>query len=99
MRKITTFHKFIATGLALGLVAGAAVPGIALAKKHRHQTACEAHKAKEKDKGLVVGAIVGGVAGNLIGGKKHRLVGTAGGAAVGAYAGQKLAKDKVKCND
>ncbi len=99
MRKITTLHKIAAAAAVFSLTAaGVAVPSLTLAKKH-YKSACEAHKDKEKTKGLVVGAIVGGVAGNLIGGKKHRGVGTVGGAAAGAYVGQKLAKDKVKCND
>ena len=98
MRKLTTLHKILTAGIALSLVAGAAVPTMALAKKKHHQTACEARKDKAKDKGLIVGGLIGGVAGNLVT-KNHKVVGTVGGAAAGAYVGQKLSKDKVKCND
>ncbi len=97
MRKITTLHKIAAAGLALTFIAGAAVPSMALAKK-KHHSACEAHKDKEKTKGMIIGGVVGGVAGNLVT-KNHKGVGTVAGAAAGALVGQKLAKDKVKCND
>jgi osmotically inducible lipoprotein OsmB len=46
----------------------------------------------QQDKGTATGAVIGGVAGNVLGGGS--LLGTAAGAAVGGVVGHEVAKPK-----
>ena len=93
--------KPIATLLAplvgVSLIAATAMPNAALAHKHHDDDGCQAEKKKDQTNGMVIGAVGGAVAGNMISGKKHKGLGTVAGAVVGGVVGAKLGKDKVKC--
>jgi uncharacterized protein YcfJ len=81
-----------ATILSLGLIAGsAAIPNMADAQTYR----CKYEQKKSGNKGAVIGAIAGGLLGSQIS-KNERGLGTVGGAVVGGYAGSKIAKNSVK---
>ena len=83
--------------LSLGLIAGtAAIPNIADAQTYR----CKYEQKKSGNTGAVVGAIAGGLLGSQIS-KNERGLGAVGGAVVGGYTGSKIAKNhaKKKCAD
>ena len=83
--------------LSLGLIAGtAAIPNIADAQTYR----CKYEQKKSGNTGAVVGAIAGGLLGSQIS-KNERGLGAVGGAVVGGYTGSKIAKNnaKKKCID
>ena len=78
--------------LSLGLIAGsAAIPNMADAQTYR----CKYEQKKSGNKGAVIGAIAGGLLGSQIS-KNERGLGTVGGAVVGGYTGSKIAKNHAK---
>lgn len=79
---------FLATSLA-------AVPDFAdaKAKKRTAHASCVRHKSNN---GTAIGAVGGGVLGNVIAGSGSRTTGTLVGAGVGAVAGHQIAKSKAK---
>jgi uncharacterized protein YcfJ len=78
--------------LSLGLIASAAaIPNMADAQTYR----CQYEQKKSGNKGAVIGAIAGGLLGSQIS-KNERGLGTVGGAVVGGYAGSKIAKNNAK---
>ncbi|MFT4074738.1 MAG: glycine zipper 2TM domain-containing protein [Asticcacaulis sp.] len=79
--------------VSLGLIAGSAVvPNIADAQTYYR---CKYEQKKAGNKGAVIGAIAGGLLGSQIS-KNERGLGTVGGAVVGGYAGSKIAKNSAK---
>ncbi len=67
---------------AAGLALAGCTPG-ATPEQRDHELACAA--------GTVSGAVVGGVIGSFIGGGTGQIVATGAGAALGSYAGNRLA--------
>src|SRR5262245_57516281 len=53
---------------------------------------------KSANKGTVIGAVGGGLLGNVVAGHGNRTAGTVIGAGVGAVAGHEVAKNKAKKN-
>ena len=51
---------------------------------------------KKANKGTVIGAVSGGVLGNMVAGSGNKTEGTLIGAGVGAVAGHQIAKSKAK---
>ena len=51
---------------------------------------------KKANQGTVVGAVAGGVLGNVVAGRGSKTEGTLIGAGVGAVAGHEIAKDKAR---
>lgn len=92
-----------AGALAVAATAFVAVPTLADAqphhyKHHYHSTRdqrCKGARQRSANTGTVVGAVGGGLAGNLIGG--HSLTGTLVGAGVGAVAGHQIGKHNSSC--
>jgi hypothetical protein len=101
----------LAASLAGLIVGGLAAPDFSLAKTrdqhHRvHKTdrrATTARRARasteacrhKRNNGTVIGAVGGGVAGNLLG--HHSLGGTLLGAGAGAVAGHEIARHSTRC--
>ena len=69
----------------------ATAPATAAAPKKTQVLVCKDVK-KSNNKGTVVGAVGGGLLGNLIAGDGNRTAGTVVGAGVGAVAGHEVAK-------
>jgi len=87
-----------ATVLSLGLIAGtAAIPNMAEAYPTYR---CKYEQKKSGQKGAIVGAIAGGLIGSQIS-KNERGLGTVGGAVAGGMIGNKVGKNnaKKKCID
>ena len=86
------------TVLSLGLIAGtAAIPNMAEAYPTYR---CKYEQKKSGQKGAIVGAIAGGLIGSQIS-KNERGLGTVGGAVAGGMIGNKVGKNnaKKKCID
>jgi uncharacterized protein YcfJ len=92
-------NKLLATAtLVCSALAVAAAPMAADAKTRHRVEVCKATK-HAKNTGTVIGAVGGGVLGNVVSGGKTS--GTLIGAGVGAVAGHEVAKhnaDKKKCH-
>lgn len=89
-------HKWIATVVLGGALATlAAAP--ALAEPQRERVLVCDSKAKTT-KGTVIGAVAGGVLGNVIAGHGAKTEGAVIGAGVGAVAGHQIAKKRAKRN-
>ncbi|HTI66838.1 MAG TPA: glycine zipper 2TM domain-containing protein [Caulobacteraceae bacterium] len=95
MRNFTV--TFSAAALAISLLA---VPDFSQAKtRHMRQpvrhasTSCVRHKANN---GTAIGAVGGGLLGNVIAGHGSRTAGTVVGAGVGAVAGHQIAKSRAR---
>ncbi len=97
----------LALSLAGLIVGGLAAPDVSLARTRHHHyvhrtayyqrapardAACVRHKANN---GTVIGAVAGGVLGNVVGG--HGVGGTLIGAGAGAVAGHQIAKHGAHC--
>ena len=80
----------LAAGLAL-----AAVPAMAEHQRERVLVCDGKHKTT---KGTVIGAVAGGVLGNVIAGHGAKTEGAVIGAGVGAVAGHQIAKKRAKRN-
>ena len=78
--------------VSAGIIAGsAAVPNIAEATTYR----CKYEQKQSGQKGAVVGAIAGGLIGSQIS-KNERGLGTVGGAVIGGLVGNKMGKSAAK---
>ena len=73
-----------------------AAPVVAQAKAHR-VLVCKSVK-KSANQGTVIGAVGGGVLGNVVAGHGNKTGGTIIGAGVGAVAGHEIAKSNAKKN-
>jgi uncharacterized protein YcfJ len=81
--------------LAASGLAFAAAPIVAEAQQPRRVLVCKNVKKKTTN-GAVIGALGGGLAGNVIAGRGDRTEGTLIGAGVGALAGSQIAKSEAK---
>lgn len=88
--KIFALAIMTASGLAL-----ATAPAIAEAQQPKRVLVCNNVKKKTTN-GAVIGALGGGLAGNVIAGRGDRTEGTLIGAGVGALAGSQIAKSEAK---
>lgn len=70
----------------------------ALAEKPREKVLVCKDVKKEATKGTVIGAVGGGVLGNVVAGDGNKTAGTLVGAGVGAVAGHEIAENKAKKN-
>lgn len=59
--------------------------------------ACAASNRRSNNQGTVLGAVAGGVGGNLLAGGGNRTLGTVLGAGVGAVAGNQIARRRNSC--
>ena len=69
----------------------AAAPALGAAPKQTRVLVCKDVK-KSNNKGTVIGAVGGGVLGNVVAGHGNKTAGTVIGAGVGAVAGHEVAK-------
>ena len=79
---------------ALGAVAAA--PVVAEAKSRHRVQVCNSNVRAKANNGTVVGAVSGGLLGNLVAGHGAKTEGTVLGAGVGAVAGHQIAKKNAK---
>ena len=100
----------ITLGALAAVLAIAAAPGAAEARKHhtyRHTTyrhtsyrnsqSCQHAQQNSGTTGAIVGGLGGALAGNAISGGGGKLGGTLIGAGVGAYAGHKIGRNAHSC--
>jgi outer membrane lipoprotein SlyB len=89
-------NKLIAvTTIALSAFAVAAAPMSAEAQNRHRVLVCKNVK-KAANKGTVVGALGGGLLGNVVAGHGNKTEGTVLGAGVGAVVGHQVAKKNAK---
>ena len=92
--------KFMATlTLALSAAAVAAAPMAAEAATHTKKVWVCKDVRHEANKGTAIGAVTGGLLGNVVAGHGNKTEGTILGAGVGAVAGHQLAKKNAKKNN
>lgn len=90
--------KLMATlvlGLAATSIAAAPIAAEAATKK---VWVCEKDVRKKSNQGTAVGAVTGGLLGNVVAGHGNKTEGTLLGAGVGAVVGHEVAKNKAKRN-
>jgi len=88
-------NRLIATAtLACTAFAFAAAPVAADARER--VLVCKNNVKKKANNGTLVGAVAGGVLGNVVAGNGAKTEGTVLGAGVGAVAGHQIAKKKAK---
>ncbi len=94
------FKKTMAAIVTSGLILGAAVPMTVEARPYTKTASCEATKSKDKNTGMLLGAIAGGLIGSQAS-KNEKGLGTVVGAIAGGVVGSKLGKDhgKQTCNN
>lgn len=89
--------KLMATlTLALSAAAVAAAPMAAEAATHTKKVWVCSDVRHEANKGTAIGAVTGGLLGNVVAGHGHKTGGTIIGAGVGAVAGHEIAKSNAK---
>jgi outer membrane lipoprotein SlyB len=91
LNRLTTAMMIATSSLAL-----VAAPVVAEAKPQR-VLVCKSVK-KAATRGTVIGAVGGGVLGNVVAGRGNKTGGTLIGAGVGAVAGHEIAKSNAKKN-
>src|SRR6185437_2829541 len=95
-------HLTASLALALAALFSTTEAGAAQTKhrSHSHETRVLVCKdvRKEANKGTVVGAVEGGVLGNVVAGHGSKTAGTVIGAGAGAVAGHQIAKKQAKRN-
>lgn len=82
--------------LAATLGAVAAAPAIAETKTRHRVQVCNSNVRAKANNGTVIGAVSGGLLGNLVAGHGAKTEGTVLGAGVGAVAGHQIAKKNAK---
>lgn len=88
-------NKLIAAAtLACTTFAFAAAPAVAQPRERVY--ICDKNVKKKSNNGTLVGAVAGGVLGNVVAGSGNKTEGTVLGAGVGAVAGHQIAKNKAK---
>jgi uncharacterized protein YcfJ len=88
----TTMAAVVTTGLILG---SAMAPTMASARPYTKTEACQVTKQDAKNKGAIIGAIAGGLLGTQIS-KNEKGLGAVAGAGVGYVLGSKIGKDQGK---
>lgn len=89
--------KLIAAAtLACSALAFTAVPMATEAQARERVYVCDKNVKKKANNGTLVGAVAGGVLGNVVAGNGAKTEGTVLGAGVGAVAGHQIAKKKAK---
>lgn len=83
------------TILACAGLSVAAAPAAGAPPKKTQVLVCKDVK-KSNNKGTVIGAVGGGLLGNVVAGHGHKTAGTVVGAGVGAVAGHEVAKHNNK---
>jgi uncharacterized protein YcfJ len=94
-------HLIAALVLAVpGLTLGAEADAQATHNSHAHEKRVLVCKdvRKESNKGTAVGAVAGGILGNVVAGHGSKTAGTVIGAGAGAVAGHEIAKRNAKKN-
>jgi uncharacterized protein YcfJ len=92
-------NKLIATvSLAISAFAVAAAPMSAEAQTRKRVLVCEKNTKSAANKGTVVGALGGGLLGNVVAGHGNKTEGTVLGAGVGAVVGHQVAKKNARKN-
>ncbi len=89
-----------ASALVLTAVLGAvaAAPVVAEAKTRHKVQVCNSNVRAKANNGTMIGAVSGGLLGNLVAGNGAKTEGTVLGAGVGAVAGHQIAKKNAKRN-
>ncbi len=103
-------RKFIVAAAALSTLATAlAAPGLAQARHRYHRyhqyqqssrynyDACRHDRRRAANQGTLVGALGGGLLGNVVAGHGSKTGGTLIGAGVGAVAGHEIARNNHHC--
>ncbi|WP_309091007.1 glycine zipper 2TM domain-containing protein [Phenylobacterium sp.] len=91
--------KLIAAAtLACSTLAFTVPPMAASAQSRERVYVCDKNVKKKSNNGALVGAVAGGVLGNVVAGNGAKTEGTVLGAGVGAVAGHQIAKKKAKRN-
>ncbi len=75
-----------------------AAPMIAEAKTRHRVQVCDSNVRKKANNGTAIGAVSGGLLGNLVAGNGAKTEGTVLGAGVGAVVGHSVAKNNAKRN-
>ena len=108
MRKLVGTAAALAT-----LAGAMAAPGLAQARHYRHHyyhsgyyrsgyydngySSCRRAQHRAANNGTLIGAIGGGILGNVIAGHHSKLGGTLIGAGVGGVAGHEIARNNHRC--
>jgi uncharacterized protein YcfJ len=88
-------NKLIVAILACAGLSVAAAPAVGAPPKKTQVLVCKDVK-KSNNKGTIIGAVGGGVLGNVVAGHGNKTAGTVIGAGVGAVAGHEVAKHNNK---
>jgi uncharacterized protein YcfJ len=96
----TIFENTMAAIVTSGLILGAAVPMTVEARPYTKTESCAATKSKDKNTGMILGAVAGGLVGSQVS-KKEKGLGAIVGALAGGVVGSKLGQDhgKQTCNN
>jgi hypothetical protein len=95
-------HKSTAVkGAAVAILIALALPGASEAHRYHHYRhydhRCAGGRRHTANNGTVIGAVGGGLAGNMLSGGGGKLGGALIGAGVGAVAGHQIAKHNYHC--
>jgi uncharacterized protein YcfJ len=88
-------NKLIVAILACAGLSVASAPAVGAPPKKTQVLVCKDVK-KSNNKGTIIGAVGGGVLGNVVAGHGNKTAGTVIGAGVGAVAGHEVAKHNNK---
>jgi uncharacterized membrane protein len=94
------FKNTVAAIVTSGLLLGAVAPMTVDARPYSQTQSCVATKTKDKNTGMILGAIAGGLIGSQAA-KHEKGLGLVAGALAGGVVGSKLGKDhgKQTCNN
>ena len=97
-------RKLVASAAALATLASVvAVPELAQARHHYYRSShrsyysCRHERRNAANRGTLIGAIGGGLVGNLVAGHHSKTGGTLIGAGVGAVVGHEIARNNHRC--
>ncbi len=99
--KTTPVKTIMAAVVTSGLIlSAAAVPAVSEARPYTSTYSCQVTKSKDKNTGAILGAIAGGLLGSQVA-KNEKGLGAVVGAVGGAVVGSKIGKDhgKQTCNN